>query len=212
MIRRDPLNICGLDQNDLWIYYDIINDTIISRGLCNSGVNPSPRVVVAFVWWSTVELFILVVLLTHWGRDRMASIFQTTFSNQLSWMEICTFRLRFHWSLFPGVRLTTFHHWLRLWLGAVQATSHCLKQWWLVYLRIYASPRVNQSTETRHDSLRICLQMSIYLCVNYMYTRWIMVKELQYEDTWFHDSVYIYIYICIYIYVLLSAWIRIEKL
>ena len=51
--------------------------------------------------------------LTHWGRDKMAGIFQTTFSNQFSWMKICKFRLRFHWSLFPRVRLTIFHHWFR---------------------------------------------------------------------------------------------------
>ena len=51
--------------------------------------------------------------LTHWGRDKMAGIFQTTFSNQFSWMKMCKFRLRFHWSLFPMVQLTIFHHWFR---------------------------------------------------------------------------------------------------
>ena len=44
--------------------------------------------------------------LTHWGRDKMAAIFQTTFSNAFSWMKIFKFRLRFHWSLFPRVQLT----------------------------------------------------------------------------------------------------------
>ena len=39
--------------------------------------------------------------LTHVSRDKMASIFQTTFSNTFSWMKIYGFRLRFHWSLFP---------------------------------------------------------------------------------------------------------------
>ena len=41
--------------------------------------------------------------LTHWGRDKMAAIFQTTFSNAFSWMKMFKFRLRFHWSLFPRV-------------------------------------------------------------------------------------------------------------
>ena len=27
-------------------------------------------------------------LLTHWGRDKMAAIFQTTLSNAFSWMKI----------------------------------------------------------------------------------------------------------------------------
>ena len=50
-------------------------------------------------------------ILTHWGRDKMAAIFQTTFSNASSWMKMLKFRLRFHWSLFPRVQLTIFRHW-----------------------------------------------------------------------------------------------------
>ena len=41
--------------------------------------------------------------LTHWGRDKMAAIFQKTFSNAFSSMKMNKFRLRFHWSLFPRV-------------------------------------------------------------------------------------------------------------
>ena len=51
--------------------------------------------------------------LTHWGRDKMAAIFQTTFSNAFSWMKMLKFLLRFHWSLFPRVQSTIFHHWFR---------------------------------------------------------------------------------------------------
>ena len=40
------------------------------------------------------------------------------------------FRLKFHWSLFPRIQLTISQHWFRQWLGAEQATSHYLKQWW----------------------------------------------------------------------------------
>ena len=36
----------------------------------------------------------------------------------------------FHWSLFPRVQLTTFQNWFRWWLGADQATSHYLNQYW----------------------------------------------------------------------------------
>ena len=81
----------------------------------------------------------LYVSLTHWGRDKMAAISQTTFSSAFSWMKIYKFRLGFHWSLFLRVQLTIFQNWFRQWLGAVQATSHYLNQWWLVYWRIYAS-------------------------------------------------------------------------
>ena len=51
--------------------------------------------------------------LTHWGRDKMAAIFQTTFSSAFSWMKKYEFRLRFHWNLFLGVQLTISQHWFR---------------------------------------------------------------------------------------------------
>ena len=50
----------------------------------------------------------------------------------------------FHWSLFLGFELTMFHHWFRQWLGANQATSHYLNQWWLVYWCIYESLGLNE--------------------------------------------------------------------
>ena len=37
--------------------------------------------------------------LTHWGWDKMAAIFQTTFSNAFSWIK-----KKFHWLLFPRVQ------------------------------------------------------------------------------------------------------------
>ena len=62
--------------------------------------------------------------LTHWGRDKMATISQTTFSNTFCWMSMNEFHLIFHWSLFLRFELTIFQHWFRKWLGADQATSH----------------------------------------------------------------------------------------
>ena len=50
--------------------------------------------------------------ITHWVRDKMATIFQTIL-NAFSWMEMYEFRLRFHWSLFLRVQLTIFQHWFR---------------------------------------------------------------------------------------------------
>ena len=43
-------------------------------------------------------------LLTHWGRDEMNNISQTTFSNVFSSMKMFEFWLKFHWSLFPRVQ------------------------------------------------------------------------------------------------------------
>ena len=49
----------------------------------------------------------------HWGRDKMAAIFQTTFSNWFSGMKMYEFRWTFHWSLFLEVQLTIFQHCFR---------------------------------------------------------------------------------------------------
>ena len=54
-------------------------------------------------------------------------------------MKSLVFWLKFHWSLFPGVQLIITQHWFRKWLGAGQATSHYLNQWWpsaLMYICI----------------------------------------------------------------------------
>ena len=78
---------------------------------------------------------------------------QTTLSNAFSWIKMLEFRLRFHWSLFLRVQLTIIQHCFRQWLGAGQATSHYLNQWWLVYRRIYASLGLNElifSKKKRH--------------------------------------------------------------
>ena len=69
-------------------------------------------------------------VLIHWGRDKMAAIFQTTFWNAFSWMNMYEFRLKFHWNLFLRVQLTISQHWCRWWLGPSQATSHYLNPWW----------------------------------------------------------------------------------
>ena len=82
--------------------------------------------------------------LTHWGRDQIDAMSQTTFSNAFSRMKMNEFRIGFHWSLFLRFELTIFQHWFRWWLGADQATSHYLNQWWLVYWRIYASLGLNE--------------------------------------------------------------------
>ena len=48
------------------------------------------------------------VLLTHSDQGKMAAIFQTTFSNALSWMKMYVIRLRFHLILFLRVQLIIF--------------------------------------------------------------------------------------------------------
>ena len=69
----------------------------------------------------------------------MAAISHTNLWNAFSWMKLLELRLIFHWSFFLTVKLTIFQLWIRWWLGADQATSHYLNQWWSNYRRIYAS-------------------------------------------------------------------------
>ena len=61
-------------------------------------------------------------------------------------MKINEFRIRFHWNMFVRFELMIFQHWFRQWLGAGQATSHCLNLWWLFYWRTYASLALNELT------------------------------------------------------------------
>ena len=53
------------------------------------------------------------VILTHWDRDEMDNISQTTFSSVFSSMKMFEFRLQVDWSLFPMIKLTIFQHWLK---------------------------------------------------------------------------------------------------
>ena len=60
--------------------------------------------------WSCENKATLHQVLTHWGRDKMAAISQTTFSNAFSWMKMFKYRLKFHWILFWRDQLTIFQH------------------------------------------------------------------------------------------------------
>ena len=67
-----------------------------------------------YCWWhDNDKCRIQIKLLTHWGRDNMAAIFQMTFSNAFAWMKMYQFRLRFHWNLFLRFNLTIFQHCFR---------------------------------------------------------------------------------------------------
>ena len=82
----------------------------------------------------------LVSILTHWGRDKMAAIFQTTFSNGCSWMKIFEFWIQFDWSLFLRVQLIRTQHWFRISdNGLVLISQQAItwtndgQSWWHIY-------------------------------------------------------------------------------
>ena len=92
---------------------------VAQRGqLIVRGIMAFEIIILQCVWWFFIT--------------KLTDIFQTTFSNAFSWMEIVVFRWKFYWNLFHGVQLTILQHWFWKWLpGAGQATRHYLNQWWL---------------------------------------------------------------------------------
>ena len=57
--------------------------------------------------------FCMVYSISHWGRDRMDAISQTTFSSAFYWMKMLEFQIEFYWRLFLVAQLTIFQHWFR---------------------------------------------------------------------------------------------------
>ena len=111
--------------------------------------------------WRTMSL-----LVTHWSRDKMATISQTTLSNAFSWISLLEFRLKLHWSVSPRVKSTISQHWFRKWFGPYQTTSHDLNQWWWYYLRIYLCRLVARivRNHTRTTAATILLASLTEMC------------------------------------------------
>ena len=71
----------------------------------------------------------------HPPLDEMAAFSPTIFPDAFYWMKGFVFSFESHWCLLLGVQLTIRQHSFRKWLGAEQATSHYLNQWWLSLLK-----------------------------------------------------------------------------
>ena len=87
------------DAGDLKRYrahYDVTVMELFSKVLSLQTTHNSPTRV------KNCESFVRSKLI-DWGRDKMAAIFQTTFSNGFSWIKMYEFRLKFHWILFLRV-------------------------------------------------------------------------------------------------------------
>ena len=134
--------------------------------------------------------------LTYWGRDKIVAISQTTFSNPSSWMKMCEFRLRFHWSVLLLIELTIFPHCFRYCLGTDQAKNHYLYQWWLVYWRIHASLGLNELNKLSvvinsavlniiyHNSQSIMCHNAIKINLNSL-TRLFWFQSLTWSREWY---------------------------
>ena len=82
--------------------------------------------------------------LTHWDRDKMVAILQTTFTDAFSWMKMYRFRLKFQWYCSQGSSLQCLS--ISSDIGLVPTRRQAIV--WtidgLVYWRIYASFGLNQ--------------------------------------------------------------------
>ena len=103
-----------------------------------------------------------LVALTHRGRNK------TIYQNGFSWMKMHEQRLKFHCIFLLGVQwyssigsdngLAPSRR-----LGAVQATSHYLNQWWLLNWSIYSSLGLNElSDRASAETDKVCV---FYMCI-----------------------------------------------
>ena len=85
-----------------------------NSSICHSKLNTAekkPSIYILHIY--TFRYIYWALYLTHWGRDKMAAVSQTTFSSALSWMKIYEIWHKLHWSLFLRVELTQFQRWYR---------------------------------------------------------------------------------------------------
>ena len=118
------------------------------------------------IWMLFAALFGLI----HYSWAKMAFIFQTTYSNTLSWTKIIMFLFKFLWNVFPRFQSTICHHWFKFRLGITLFTSQYLNQWWTkitdAYMHHLASICWNKNT---------CLHVTIVGLLNIFSLRLIMI-------------------------------------
>ena len=93
----------------IYIYIDLITPYSYSLGLLHRSWDNLLIIPVAMGQFTKIR----INLLTHWGRDKMADILQTTLPHVFPWMKIFEFGIQFDWSLFLKVQWTIKQYWSR---------------------------------------------------------------------------------------------------
>ena len=101
---------CGLFINT---WHQAVRSVVIQEMACLSGGGNAAVTLTGNIFPSNSYWIICDSALTHWSRDQIDAITQTTFSSAFFWTKIFEFRLQCHWSLFLRVQLTIFQHWFR---------------------------------------------------------------------------------------------------
>ena len=123
-----------------WLINIILPESALESVDQRIHLGPPKCVCFCYTSFSRVEAADLILWpvhsLSHWGRDEMDNvcaedIFKCIFFNGNVWISI-KISLKF----VPEGEINSIPALVqRQWLGAVQATSHHLNQWWLVYRR-----------------------------------------------------------------------------
>ena len=88
------------------------------------------------------------------GRHFADDIFKCIFLNENVWIPI-KISLKF----VPKGQINNIPTLVQEWLGADQATSHYLNQWWFIYWRIYASLGLNELRKETKIPIGITIQI-----------------------------------------------------
>ena len=94
----------------------------------------------------SMPLISIIIPLTHWGRDNMDAISQMTFSYAFSWMKMYELRLKFHWRLFPRVKINNIPALVQIMAWRRPGEKPLSEPIMVTYWRIYASLGLNELT------------------------------------------------------------------
>ena len=102
----------------------------------------------------SMPLISIIIPLTHWGRDKMDAISQMIFSYAFSWMKMYELRLKFHWRLFPRVKINNIPAFVQIMAWRRPGEKPLSEPIMVTYWRIYASLGLNELTILPNCMLR----------------------------------------------------------
>ena len=97
---------------------------------------------------------------THWGRDKLADIFQTTFSNALN--ENVWIPIKISLNFVPKGRNNNIPALVQIKAWRRSGDKSFMNQWWLVHRRIYASLGLNELRMQTRNQWDVFWRKTIY--------------------------------------------------
>ena len=113
-------------------------DVLMTKGARTSAV----MILIKFVR-NTVDL--VWAELTHWGRDKMVAILQTTYSNSFFFYETVEFQIKFHWNIFLRDRFTMSYLWFVIAWDRTGNNNYIYMNQWCPTLLMYIKHSASRS-------------------------------------------------------------------